>query len=45
MGRSVQYKCCTSVGGAECVIFGHAAFIQKEAGSEYEDCANLFLIY
>ena len=43
---SVQYKCSVQVlGGAECVIFGHAAFIQKEARSECEDCANLSSIF
>ena len=46
MGGVSGEKCSVQVlGGAECVIYGHAAFIQKEAGSEYEDCANLFLIY
>ena len=33
------------LGGAECVIFGHAAFIQKEARSECEDCANLSSLF
>lgn len=42
VGSSVAGR---SVGGNECVIFDHAALIQKEAESECEDCANLFLTY
>ena len=46
MGGVSGEKCSVQVlGGAECVIFGHAAFIQKEARSECEDCANLSSIF